>query len=142
MSKIKEKLKKFWLTYEVKIILVIGIILIAGVAFESGYLKGKTGQDSPIIIEKTIQAQNSSPKGTSGSSARAQNTTQEAKIIYPPQNPSTTFGASCAYVGSKNSNKYHIPSSRCAKQIKPENIVCFSSAEDATAKGYQSGCLK
>jgi hypothetical protein len=47
----------------------------------------------------------------------------------------------CTFVGSKNSNKYHAPTSRCAKQIKPANIVCFDSVEAATAKGYLQGCL-
>ncbi len=40
------------------------------------------------------------------------------------------------FVGSKTSNKYHYPDCRWAKQIRPEKLVTFSSAEEARAKGY------
>jgi hypothetical protein len=43
------------------------------------------------------------------------------------------------YVGSKNSNKYHLPDSAAAKRIKEENKVWFKSKEDAEAKGYEPG---
>lgn len=40
------------------------------------------------------------------------------------------------FVGSINSNKYHYPSCRYAKQMKPENEIWFSSSAEARAKGY------
>ncbi len=43
------------------------------------------------------------------------------------------------YVGSKNSNKYHLPDSSTAKRIKEENKVWFQSKEEAEAKGYVPG---
>lgn len=48
------------------------------------------------------------------------------------------------YVGSKNSNKYHLPSCRWVAKIKPENQVWFSSEEEAQNKGYKpcATCLK
>lgn len=48
------------------------------------------------------------------------------------------------FVGSKNSNKYHLPSCRWVKRIKPENQVWFSSEEEAQSKGYKpcATCLK
>jgi hypothetical protein len=45
----------------------------------------------------------------------------------------------CKYVGSKNSNKYHMPDSGPAKRIKEENQVCFKSKKDAENKGYEAG---
>ncbi|MDD5627180.1 MAG: Ada metal-binding domain-containing protein [Patescibacteria group bacterium] len=47
-------------------------------------------------------------------------------------------------VGSKNSTKYHLPSCRFAKNIKPENQVWFSSKEEAESKGYKpcGTCIK
>ena len=39
-------------------------------------------------------------------------------------------------VGSANSNKYHYPSCRWAKEIRPYNLVTFSSVKDAKSKGY------
>jgi hypothetical protein len=41
------------------------------------------------------------------------------------------------FVGSKNSTKYHYSSCKWANKIKSGNLVVFSSAADARAKGYQ-----
>jgi methylphosphotriester-DNA--protein-cysteine methyltransferase len=67
--------------------------------------------------------------------------------------PSTTNGAErvaavvetnkgCLYVGSRNSDKYHLPSCAVTKRIKPENIVCFGNAEEAAKRGYVPGCIR
>lgn len=40
------------------------------------------------------------------------------------------------YVGSKQSDKYHLPSCQWAEKIKPENLVTFQSKEEAGAVGY------
>lgn len=70
---------------------------------------------------------------------------------HPPEEaapaPDSTTAASdqpgdCAYVGSKNSNLYHLPTCAAAQRIKPENRLCFASAEEAAQKGYKPGCLK
>lgn len=44
--------------------------------------------------------------------------------------------SSGVYVGSVDSDKYHNPSCRFAKEILPENEIWFDSAEDAQASGY------
>jgi len=45
------------------------------------------------------------------------------------------------FVGSKNSDKYHKCSCSYASKIKKENIVCFSSVQEAENQGYkQSSC--
>jgi hypothetical protein len=41
-----------------------------------------------------------------------------------------------AYVGSKNSNKYHYPSCGSAGQIHKENLLTFDGEADAQASGY------
>jgi len=47
----------------------------------------------------------------------------------------------CLYVGSKDSDKYHTPECKFAKKIKPENLVCFYSLEEAEQEGREfSGC--
>lgn len=43
------------------------------------------------------------------------------------------------YVGSKNSDKYHLLDSGSAKRIKEENKVYFKSKEDAESQGYEAG---
>lgn len=137
MEQIKEFLKK----YESKIVLVIGFILIAVVSFESGYLHGKNNKESPMIIRDASQC----PKIAlfeASPVVLGENTT----TVKTSENSTdlSTEKKNCAFVGSKNSNKYHLPTCRWAKNIKPENLVCFSSVEDAVAKNYQPDktCIK
>jgi hypothetical protein len=40
------------------------------------------------------------------------------------------------FVGSKKSNKYHYSSCPAAQKIKPGNLMTFSTAKYARAKGY------
>lgn len=138
MEQIKEFLKK----YEYKIILVIGFILVAIVSFEGGYLQGKGHQESPLIVRDASQC----PKIalSAYSPAVLGETTTTAKNTAENGANSATDTKNCAFVGSKNSNKYHLPTCRWAKNIKPENLVCFGSAEDAVAKNYQpdKSCIK
>ena len=135
----KELLKK----NEDKIILIIGFILIAAISFEAGLLRGKSSPEKPIIIEKALESSKiESP--TAGSSEVAGNALSENTPTISPNTASSETAKNCAYVGSKNSNKYHLPSCRYAKLIKPENVVCFSSIEDATSKNYlpDKSCIK
>ena len=139
MITLKEKIIDFWTKHELKIVLTIGLILVSVISFESGFLKGKSALNSPVIIEKPTLGQSLSPESTQGSSLEAQKSSQMNGITISSSNVSNK---NCAFVGSKKSNKYHLPTSRCAKQIKPENLICFSSVDDAIAKNYQEGCLK
>jgi len=129
-------LKDFFKKYEHKIVLVLGLVLIAGLSFQVGFLKGQKMPQNPLIIETS----NNCPK-IENQVLGAQNQALE--------NVSTTKNKlsqkqDCMFVGSKNSNKYHLPDCRFAKNIKPENLVCFSSAEDASSKGYlpDKTCVK
>ena len=47
------------------------------------------------------------------------------------------YASSCNFVGSKNSDVYHYPDCRYAKNIKSGNRVCFDTPEDAVAVGYR-----
>lgn len=127
----KTIIKKFWSQYESKIVLAIGFILIAGLSFEIGFLKNHELKQNPLIIEKPTENQviNSSSKNT----PKAQKSAQDTKKS--PSSP-VVSNQTCIYVGSKNSNKYHLPTSSYAKRIKPENLVCFSSQEEAKSRGY------
>lgn len=51
-----------------------------------------------------------------------------------PSEPAATSGK---FVGSLQSDKYHYPTCRWAKEIKPENEIWFKNAEDAKAHGYK-----
>jgi len=143
---VKIRLRDFWEKYEVKIVLIIGFCLISAISFEFGALKGQKWQQKPLIIEKTVQG-TISPE-TTKKPLETQNlgsNSGSASLLETGNNDQIkTIDKSCAFVGSKNSNKYHLPTCRWAKQIKPQNLVCFKSAEDAVSKNYQpdKNCVK
>jgi hypothetical protein len=135
----KEKIIEFWKKNEMKIVLLAGLVLVALISFQGGYLKGKAQKDSPLVIEKTASCPASSEDQPS-----QPKTETSASNLQVNNNPTTSENKNCAFVGSKNSNKYHLPTCRWAKNIKPENLVCFASAEAALGKGYQpdKNCIK
>jgi hypothetical protein len=50
--------------------------------------------------------------------------------------------ADCAFVASKKGTKYHSGSSRVAKQIKPENLLCFEDKAGAEKEGLAPGVME
>jgi len=131
MPQIFLKIKEFFLKYEQKIVLVVAFCLISAVSFEFGVLQGQKWQQKPLIIEKPAEA----PGGVSSqnqANSEAQTATQAttAKV-----STATAKTANCAYVGSRNSNKFYLPTCSYAKRIKPENVVCFKTAEEALGQG-------
>lgn len=141
MSTTMVRIKDFWQKYEEKIILVIGLLLVAVISFEGGFLKGKTQNEGSIALEKGTFCPETKPINCPNT-----NTIIPGEIPNVSQSPETNSAQNndCAFVGSKNSDKYHLPTCSGAKRIKPENIVCFKSAEEAAQKGYQPSkdCLK
>jgi hypothetical protein len=132
------KIKEFFIKYESKIILVIGFALVAVLSFEAGVMKSAKISQGPVIIEKTAlngcEKQNDNPP-------EGQNL---AQVEQKDQSSTSTPSQNCAYIGSKNSNKYHLPTCRWAKNIKPENLICFKDKNDAESKGYlpDKNCIK
>ena len=59
-----------------------------------------------------------------------------------PVTETTSQKSSGVYVGSVDSDKYHNPGCRFAKEILPENEIWFDSIEDAQNSGYSpcGGC--
>ncbi len=128
------KIKDFLIKYEFKLALVGGFILVALISFETGYLEGEKIQGKPIVIEKPVECANTTQESMPVASVMAE--------------PAKVAGAKntvqdCAFVGSRNSNKVHIPTCSFAKRIKSENMVCFKSLEDAINHGrLADGCIK
>lgn len=137
---LKTKTKDFWEKYEYKLILIIGFILVAVISFEGGVLKGQKMAQNPLIIEKPVENTNDKNQAVCGAS-QAQNLPSEAK---KDPNEVNAIPQTCAFLGSKNSNKYHLPTCRYAKNINPENRVCFSSKIEAESRGYvaDKNCIK
>lgn len=116
--------RKFVQKNQSDIVLIIGIILIALISFGAGRLT--VPQKEPIVIEnqgvKAIQ--------------------QTAKIYQEDKNTSSDESSGVGenqgkLVGSKNSDKYHLPECAGAKKIKPENQIWFQSEEEAQKAGYK-----
>jgi len=142
-NKSTQTIKEFFLKNEQKMVLVIAFCLISAVSYEFGVLQGQKWQQKPLIIEKpaNISEEQKSPNLTnSRASGTAQVSTSQATASNTGSVANTT---NCAYVGSKSSNKFYLPTCQWAKSIKPENVICFKSAEEAIGQGRtESKCTK
>jgi hypothetical protein len=126
------KIKDFLLKNEQKIVIVVIFCLISAISYEFGVMKGQKLQQKPLVIEKPIEV----PSGQ-------QNAKTEALVAsgttLVSANQTTTQkqanASSCAFVGSKNSNKFYLPTCSYAKRVKPENLVCFKTVQEATSQG-------
>lgn len=128
---IQERVKN----HQNRLILAISFILVAVLSFEAGFLRQSLVTEEPLVIQvPAVSAESQS------SSTDEIVTESVPSTTAPPKTTSTN--STCFFVGSKKSNKYHHPLSRCAKQIKPANQRCFATLEDAKAKGYVPGCLE
>lgn len=125
IQKLKGSVDKIWLA--------LAFILVAVLSYEAGSIRQALAEPTPLVIEVPgVIPEAAIPERQGVASASTKGT--------PLDTPSAA--QDCVFVGSKNSNKYHVPASRCAKQIKAENRVCFVSADVALAKGYVAGCLE
>jgi hypothetical protein len=128
------KIKEFFLKHEQKIVLIIAFCLVSAISFEFGMLQGQKWQQKPLVIEKPIntsEGQESPNSANSGASGTAQASVSQVSAV----GSQTTNSTNCAFVGSKNSNKFYPPTCSYAKRIKPENLVCFKTAQEAIAQG-------
>lgn len=72
---------------------------------------------------------------------KAEETPEPTETVVPVATPEPTEQAApgeYAYVGSRNSDKYHLPSCRHAKNIDEENLLGWASREEAEAAGYSA----
>jgi len=58
-------------------------------------------------------------------------------FLYDPITETKQPVQTTLYVGSVNSDVYHVPSCQLAKRIKDKNLITFSTAEEARNKGYR-----
>jgi len=95
---------------------IIVIILVALIAFGIGRLTAP--KTEPIPIKNLEPASIEDIEGK----------------VYPPASEQSDVGR---VVGSKNSDKYHLPDCPGAKQISEQNKVWFDSIEAAEKAGYK-----
>jgi len=121
-----KNLKSFFKQNQDKIVLCAGIVLIALIAFGLGRLSYNIGSKSaPIeIIDTDIFKTAETAK--IGENLLEQKEQEKEGI----------------FVGSRNSDKYHLPDCQWAKRIKKENEIWFKSEKEAQEKGYKPcGCV-
>lgn len=135
-SKIIDKIRIFWEEYEKKIVLMLGIFLVAVISFEIGVLQGHKIEGQSLVIEKASEVEKIALVGEKG-----QVLGTESKV--GNNAGASTDNKECVFVGSKNSTKYHKPDCQWAKRIKAENIVCFKNEAEAESRGYVADkCVK
>lgn len=142
---IRDRTRAWWAKYGTAMLLSFGFFAVGGLCFMSGLLMGRERQADPLVIEKATEPCTALPSTESlGASRSVLQEEKKTDAVSSVNNTPSEKGVAtdCAYVGSKNSDKYHLPKCSWAKRIKPENIVCFSSASDAEAKGYKPGCVE
>ncbi len=120
------------------ILLLAGISLVGALAFESGFLRGTLSQSEPIVI--SLPAVSEPQAVVSG--AQTEDRLSGAEQVVAQDTGGGQEKTPCTFVGSRNSDKYHLQSCAVVKRIKQENKVCFASEEDAKKRGYVAGCLK
>lgn len=123
-----------------RFLMFLGVVLVGILCFEAGMLHGKATQTKPLILSVPALEERAALSDTPDPS-----TDQKNQVGLPGVESivtKITESSKCAFVGSKNSNKYHAPQCATAKRIKPENKVCFSSKEEAERRGYVASCLE
>lgn len=139
------KIGELWLKYEQKIVLAIGIVLIAGASFEVGFLQGRQNPQASVVINKTatsaVAGASTCPEQAEGVNS---NYTSAKTASVPATNNALSDMQKCAFAASKNSNKFHLATCQFAQKIKPENKICFASTGEAEKRGYQGAkcCVK
>ena len=99
-----------------------------------------------LAADCNFVASKNSDKYHSPDCGLAKNIKAENKVCFATQEEAVKAGKTpcgvckpdekVTVIGSKDSNKYHLPTCGIAKNIKPENKVEFKSPADAVKAGY------
>lgn len=132
--------KDFLMKNEQNIVLLVGFFLISGISFCFGLLQGQKMTSKPLVIEKPMEIPQTSEVVQMGPKESAEG----AASVAAKASVTAASGAgtqTCAFVGSKNSDKFYAPTCSYAKRVKPENLVCYNSEAEALQKGkIKSDC--
>lgn len=133
---------KEWLIHHQKnLLLLAGFLVVGALAFESGLLRGKLDSSEPLVISipALAEATTESEATTAAENQANQAAGMERTALKIGEKQES---GQCPFVGSRNSNKYHLATCAVAKRIKQENRICFASKEDAEKRGYVPSCMK
>lgn len=133
-----ERVRQWLKENKERLLVLLGLFLVGGLCFEAGLLQGKMRPETPLILSLPGVPEQVAGTGNTPSSQGEQALSQREPVVAQDSQGKVD----CVFVGSKNSNKYHLPTCTVAKRIKPENRVCFSSKEEAEKRGYVPSCLE
>ena len=130
--------QEFWLKNGQKILIFLALLLVSLASYQAGKTAEKNRQTSQIKVSLTRPEASNPQKDRQALVEKVAGTSQAGNNQVQT---TSSQEENCAFVGSKNSNKYHLPACRYAANIKPENKRCFSSAQEAEKSGYvPAGC--
>jgi len=119
---------KHFFTTLIGIFVVVLVVSVAGCTSSSTQASPTTAAPSVATATPAVAKQT---HASSTAAAMAKATPSQTSLTPSSQQYTGPF------VGSKNSNVYHIPSCFEAKKIKPQNQVWFPNAKAAQAAGYR-----
>jgi len=137
----------------VLVLLSTQVFLLDRFFFRRGPLEvaSPAGRDQPQFnlyskLQKLGRTETNTPGDTTNQGTRTGITTgtEEGTLASVPDNKAEAkeqaAEAEAVYVGSKTSNKYHYPTCRWVKQIRPENLLKFKSVHDAREQCHEIPC--
>lgn len=126
------RLKNFWDKNGQTALFILAALLLCVVAYRAGQTAERSRQSSEIKVSLT-KPESSNPQ--KDKVRLIEKVTGESLA----ETGDSSNKKDCQFVGSKNSNKYHLPNCRYAVNIKPENKRCFASQEETEKAGYVGG---
>lgn len=120
MRKCLNIIKKWFLSHEMMIVMVIVLIAVAGISYAFGFFHGIELSPHPLMISRPLNEPIVQVAGKC---------TQDPQTSMTPED--------CRFVASINGKKYYPPTCPAAQKIAKENLRCFTSEQDANEKGYE-----
>lgn len=136
LQALREWVTTWWGDFGGKFYLALAFLLVGSLAFLAGKVSEEIRPVEPLVISVPSEIPEARPV-----EKQINSVAPSSENALPAKAPNAVSPSQCAYVGSRKSNKYHLPTSRCAKQIKEENRICFVDLAAAEKKGYLPGCL-
>ncbi len=124
------QLKNFLKTYQLRIILLVGCLLIASTAFVAGLLFAEKSSPPEIKVEEVFSYTNNTSILTPAQSQK--NTQTDQKL---GSNTNDCLGKIKGNINSKGEHVYHIPTGAFYDRTIAE--VCFDTEQEARDAGFR-----